>query len=42
MLLIPIEKPKNGRDSFWKGREAHLIHKVKTVEPQGIKKHDEL
>ena len=33
MLLIPIEKLKNGRDSFRKAREAHLIHKAKTVEP---------
>ena len=42
MLLIPIEKPKNGRDSFWKAREAHLMHKVKTIEPLGINKRDEL
>ena len=42
MLLIPIEKPKNGRDSFWKASEAHLIHKVKTIEPLGINKRDEL
>ena len=33
MLLIPIEKLKNGRDSFRKAREAHLIHKAKTIEP---------
>ena len=30
MLLIPIEKLKNGRDSFRKAREAHLTHKAKT------------
>ena len=29
MLLIPIEKLKNGRDSFRKAREAHLIHRTK-------------
>ena len=29
MLLIPIEKFKNGRDSFRKAREAHLIHRTK-------------
>ena len=29
-LLIPIEKLKNGGDSFRKAREAHLIHNVKT------------
>ena len=42
MLLIPIEKIKNGRDSFRKAREAHLIHKAKTIEPLGINKRDEL
>ena len=42
MLLIPIEKLKNGRDSFRKGREAHLIYKAKTIEPLGINKRDEL
>ena len=31
MLLIPIEKLKNGRDSFRKAREAHLIHKAKSL-----------
>ena len=36
MLLIPTEKLKNGRDSFRKPREAHLIHKAKTIEPLGI------
>ena len=35
MLLIPIEKLKNGRDSFRKALEAHLIHKAKTIEPLG-------
>ena len=29
MLLIPIEKLKNGRDSFRKAGEAHLIHRTK-------------
>ena len=42
MLLISIEKLKNGRDSFRKAREAHLIHKAKTIEPLGINKRDEL
>ena len=42
MLLIPIEKLKNGRDSFRKAREAHLIHKAKTIEPLGINKRDTL
>ena len=42
MLLIPIEKLKNGPDSFRKAREAHLIHKTKTIEPLGINKRDEL
>ena len=30
------------RDSFRKAREAHLIHKAKTIEPLGINKRDEL
>ena len=42
MLLIPIEKLKNGRDSFRKARKAYLIHKAKTMEPMGINKRDEL
>ena len=42
MLWIPIEKLKNGRDSFRKAREAHLIHKARTIEPLGINKRDEL
>ena len=42
MLLIPIEKLKNERDSFRKAREAHLINKSKTTEPLGINKRDEL
>ena len=42
MLLIPTEKLKNGRDSFRKAREAHLIHKAKTIESLGINKRDEL
>ena len=37
MLLIPIEKLKNGRDSFRKAREDHLIHNGKTIESLGIK-----
>ena len=36
MLLIPNEKLKNGRDSFRKAPEAHLIHEAKTNEPLGI------
>ena len=42
MLLIPVEKLKNGRDSFRKAREAHLIHKAKAMESLGINKRDEL
>ena len=42
MLLIPIEKLKNGRDSLRKARDAHLIHKAMTIEPLGINKLDEL
>ena len=42
MLLFPIEKLKNGLDSFRKAREAQLIQKAKITEPLGINKHDEL
>ena len=42
MLLISIEKLKNGRDSFRKAREAHLIHKAETIEPLGINKRNDL
>ena len=42
MLLIPIEKLNNEGDSFRKAREAHIIHKAKTLEPLGINKRDEL
>ena len=41
-VIIPIEKLNNWRDSFRKAREAHLIHKAKTIEPLGINKRDEL
>ena len=42
MLLIPIEKLSNKRDSFRKAREAHIIYKAKTLEPLGINKRDQL
>ena len=42
MLLIPIVKLKNRRDSFRKARKAHLIHEAKTIEPMDINKRDEL
>ena len=42
MLLIPVEKLKNRRDSFRKARKTHLIHEVKTIDPMGINKRDEL
>ena len=42
MFLIHIEKLKNGRDSFRKASEAHLIQKAKTIEPLGMNKRDEL
>ena len=42
MLLIPIGKLSNERDSFRKAREAHIIHKAKTLEPLGINKRDKL
>ena len=42
MLLVPIENLKNGRDSFRKAREDHLIHTTNTIEPLGINKRDEL
>ena len=42
LLLIPIDKLKTGRDSVRKAREAHFIHKRRTLEPLGINKRDDL
>ena len=42
LLLISTEKLSNERDSFRKAREAHIIHKAKTLEPLGINKRDQL
>ena len=42
MLLIPIEKFSNERDSLRKAREAHIIQQAKTFEPLGINKRDGL
>ena len=42
MLLIPIETLRYERDCLRKAREAHLIHKAKTIEPLGMNKHDKL
>ena len=41
MLLIPIETLRYERDCLRKAREAHLIHKAKTIEPLGMNKRDE-
>ena len=41
MLLIPTEKLNNERVSFRKSREAHIIHKAKTLKSLGINKRDE-
>ena len=41
MLLIPVEKLNNERDSFSKARKGHLIQKDKTIEPLGINKREE-
>jgi len=41
-LLIQIEKLKNERASFRKAREAHVIHKAKTLEPIVMNKRDRL
>ena len=38
MLLIPIEKLNNERDSLRKPREAYIIEKAKNLEPLGINK----
>ena len=42
MLPIPIKTLRYKRDYLTKAREAHLVHKAKTIEPLGINKHDEL
>ena len=36
MLLIPIEKIFSNRDSIRKAREAFLIQKGKTIDPDGL------
>ena len=40
--LVPLEKIHSSRDSVRKGRESHLIDKATTLEPHGLKRHDEL
>ena len=40
--LVPLEKIHSLRDSVRKGRESHLIDKATTLEPHGLKRHDEL
>ena len=40
--LIPLELIHTNRDSVRKAREAHLIDKAKTLEPQGLNRRDEL
>ena len=42
MLLIPTETLRYECDRLRKTREAHLIQKAKTIEPQGKNKCDEL
>ena len=41
MLLIPIQKLYSARDSIRKAREAFLITKANTLEPNGLNKRDE-
>ena len=36
MQLIPIEKVFSGRDSIRKAREAFLILKGRTIDPEGL------
>ena len=40
--LIPLELIHTNRDSVRKAREAHLIDKAETLEPQGLNRRDEL
>ena len=40
--IIPLELIHTNRDSVRKVREAHLIDKAKTLEPQGLNRRDEL
>ena len=42
ICLIPLELIHTNRDSVRKAREAHLIDKAKTLEPQGLNRRDEL
>ena len=36
MILIPIEKIFSNRDSIRKAREAFLIKKGRTIDPDGL------
>ena len=41
MQLIPLELVQSNRDSVRKAREAYLIERGQTLEPQGLNKKDE-
>ena len=41
MQLIPIEKIVSNRDSIRKAREAFLIQKGRTIDPNGLNIHEE-
>ena len=41
MQLIPLELVQSNRDSVRKVREAYLIERGQTLEPQGLNKKDE-
>ena len=41
MLLIAIDLLRYERDCLRKAREAHLIHKAKTIEPLGMSKRND-
>ena len=41
MQLIPLELVKSNRDGVCKAREAYLIERGQTLEPQGLNKKDE-
>ena len=41
MQLIPLELVQSNRDNVRKAREAYLIERGQTLEPQGLNKKDE-
>ena len=42
LILVPLEQLFTSRDSIRKAREAFLIHRGNTLEPEGLNRRDEM